>query len=85
MPEAVGYDLVVAQSIVVLAHGKCLVKTALYLAMTPGCHGRIDPRSGLTLKKFINMCAEVLDRDRGEVGVILFNFGNKIIYSEYVG
>ena len=51
--EAAGYDPAAAQSAVVSAHGKCLVKTNLLLAASTGCCGRIAPRSGLALRKFI--------------------------------
>ena len=45
---------------------------------TLGCYGRVAPRSGLALKKFIDVGAGVIDTDyRGEVGVILFNFGSE--------
>ena len=40
---AVGYDLAAAQAIVVPAHGKCLVKTGLVMALPPGCYGKIGP------------------------------------------
>ena len=50
---AAGYDLSTAQAAVVPAHGKCLVKTGLKMALPTGCYGRIAPRSGLAIKKFI--------------------------------
>ena len=72
---AAGYDLAAAEAAVVPVHGKCLVKTGLQIALPSGCYGRIAPRSGLTIKKFIDVGAGVVDTDyRGEVGVILFNF-----------
>ena len=75
---AAGYDLAAAQSTVVPAHGKCLVKTGLSMALSPDCYGRIAPRSGFTLKRFIDVGAGVIDSDyRGEIGVILFNFGEE--------
>ena len=49
--KAVSYDLTVAQPTVVPAHGKCLVKTGLSLAMPSGCYGRIAPRSGFSTKE----------------------------------
>ena len=75
---AAGYDLAAAQNAVVPAHGKVLVKTGLSISMPTGCYGRIAPRSGLALKKFIDVGAGVVDEDyRGELGVVLFNFGDE--------
>ena len=72
---AAGYDLAAAQTAVVPAHGKLLVKTGLSISMPTGCYGRIAPRSGLALKKFIDIGAGLIDEDyRGEIGVVLFNF-----------
>ena len=49
----------------------------LAIAIPPDYYGRIAPRSGLALKKFIDVGAGVIDSDyRGEIGVVLFNFGN---------
>ena len=48
------------------------------MALPPDCYGRIAPRSRLALKKFIDVGAGVIDSDyHGEIGVILFNFGNE--------
>ena len=74
---AAGYDLSAAQAAVVPAHGKCLVQTGLKVALPSGCYGRIAPRSGLALKKSIDVGAGVIDADyRGELGVLLFNFSD---------
>ena len=76
-PEAAGYDLATAPTAVCPAHGKVLVKTGLSLAMPSGCYGRIAPRLGLALKKFIDVGAGVVDTDyRGELGIVLFNFSD---------
>ena len=76
--RAIGYDLPIAQATVVLTHGKLLVKTSLAMALPPGCYGRIALKSGLTLKKFIDVETGVTNSDyRGELGVILFNFGSE--------
>ena len=73
---AAGYDLAAAQTAVVPAHGKVLIKTGLSISMPTGCYGRIAPRSGLALKKSIDVGAGVVDEDyRGELGVVLFDFG----------
>ena len=77
---AAGYDLAMVQAAVIPAHGKVLVKTGLSMALSPDCYGRIAPRSGLAFKKFIDVGAGVVDSDyKGELGVILFNFGGKIL------
>ena len=65
------------QAAVVPAHGKCLVKIGLAMGLPSGYYGRVAPRSGLALKPFIDVGAGIIDADyRGEVGVILFNFGS---------
>ena len=59
--RAVGYDLVAAQAVVVPVHGKCLVKIGLAMALPLGCYVRIAPRSGLALKKFIDVGPGVIN------------------------
>lgn len=52
--------------------------TDLQIAVPEGCYGRVAPRSGLAAKKFIDVGAGVIDYDyRGNVGVVLFNFGDE--------
>lgn len=59
-------------------HEKELVKTDLAIKVPEGSYGRIAPRSGLAVKNFIDVGAGVVDRDyRGNVGVVLFNFGKE--------
>ena len=78
---AAGYDLAATEVVVVPTHGKCLVKTGLAMALPPGCYGRVAPRSGLAIKKFIHVGAGVIDSDyRGDLGVILFNFFRRRFY-----
>ena len=60
---AAGYDLAAAQTAILPAHGKCLVKTGLAMALPPGSYGRVAPRSGLALKHFIDVGAGVIDSD----------------------
>ena len=73
-----GYDLSATETAVVPAHGKCLVKRGLAIAMPLGCYGCIAPRSGLAVKKFIDVGPRVIVSDyRGELGVVLFNFSGE--------
>ena len=54
------------------------MKTGLSISFPPGLYARIAPRSGLALKRFIDVGAGVVDADyRGEVGVVLFNHGDQ--------
>ena len=67
-----------AYEYVVPAHGKVVALTDLQIAVPEGCYGRVAPRSGLAAKKFIDVGAGVIDFDyRGNVGVVLFNFGDE--------
>ena len=75
---AAGYDLCAAHDCTIPAGGKGLVKTGLSISFPVGLYARIAPRSGLALKKFIDVGAGVVDRDyRGDVGVVLFNHGDQ--------
>merc|ERR1719215_443635 len=75
--DAAGFDLYAAKGTVIPKGGKGIVKTGISLACPPGTYGRVAPRSGLAVKKFIDVGAGVIDADyRGEVGVVLFNFGD---------
>ena len=66
---AAGYDLAGAQGARVPAHSKCLVKIGLAIAIPLDCYGRISPRSGLALKKFIDV----------GVGVYIVITGEKLV------
>ena len=75
---AAGYDLCASQDCIIAVGGKGLVQTELAISFPVGLYARIAPRSGLALKKFIDVGAGVVDGDyRGEVGVILFNHGDQ--------
>lgn len=55
-----------------------LVPTGLRVALPPGTEAQIRPRSGLALRHGIGVLNSpgTIDEDyRGEIGVILFNFG----------
>ncbi|OXA56359.1 Deoxyuridine 5'-triphosphate nucleotidohydrolase, mitochondrial [Folsomia candida] len=74
---AAGYDLKSAYKYTVPARGSCMVKTDIQIKLPSGYYGRVAPRSGLALKNKLDVGAGVIDEDyRGNVGVILFNFGD---------
>jgi dUTP pyrophosphatase len=74
--EAAGFDLSAAEDTTVPPGGKAIIKTGLSIAVPEGTYGRIAPRSGLAAKNMIHCGAGVVDYDyRGEVGVVLFNYG----------
>ncbi len=57
-----------------------LIPTGIAIAIPEGYEGQVRPRSGLALKHGIGMlnAPGTIDADyRGEIGVILFNFGDK--------
>lgn len=50
----------------------------MQIAVPDGTYGRVAPRSGLASKFMIDVGAGVIDADyRGNVGVLLFNFGSE--------
>lgn len=66
--------------------GKGIVKTGISIACPPGTYGRVAPRSGLAVKKFIDVGAGVIDADyRGEIGVVLFNFSQENDFTVSIG
>ena len=74
--NAAGYDLHSLEQKVIPARGQALVGTGLAFAVPVGNYARIAPRSGLAVKNSIHVGAGVVDADyRGEVKVLLFNFG----------
>ncbi|MEJ1278686.1 deoxyuridine 5'-triphosphate nucleotidohydrolase, mitochondrial isoform X1 [Cricetulus griseus] len=76
--RAAGYDLYSAYEYTIPPMEKAIVKTDIQIAVPSGCYGRVAPRSGLAVKHFIDVGAGVIDEDyRGNVGVVLFNFGKE--------
>ncbi|KAL6479580.1 hypothetical protein MHYP_G00130130 [Metynnis hypsauchen] len=76
--KAAGYDLYSAYDYSIGPMDKAIVKTDIQIAVPPGFYGRVAPRSGLAAKHFIDVGAGVVDEDyRGNVGVVLFNFGKE--------
>jgi dUTP pyrophosphatase len=81
---AAGLDLmaaVPADAPVVIAPGeRAMIPTGIALALPPGVEGQIRPRSGLALRHGVTVLNSpgTVDADyRGEVRVILVNFGRE--------
>lgn len=80
-----GYDLYAIKDGVVPTGGRRVVGTGIAIAIpqsrnafAPSYYGRIAPRSGLAVKKGIDVLAGVVDAGyRGEVGVVLQNLSDE--------
>jgi len=73
-----GYDLYSTSDGIVPAGGRKVVSTGIAIAIPPPYYGRVAPRSGLAVKKGIDVLAGVIDAGyRGEVGVVLQNLSNE--------
>ena len=71
---AAGYDLHSAEQCTIGPHSRGLVDTGLKLMIPSECYGRIAPRSGLAVKKGIDVGAGVIDSDyTGRVKILLIN------------
>lgn len=70
----------IEKEIVIPAGGSCLIPTGLRFAIPLGYEIQVRPRSGLALKHQISVLNTpgTIDADyRGEVGIILINFGKE--------
>ncbi|RKP27878.1 dUTP diphosphatase [Syncephalis pseudoplumigaleata] len=75
---AAGYDICSARNMVVPARGRAVVPTDLAMQIPLGTYGRIAPRSGLAVRKSIDVGAGVIDADyRGPLQILLFNLGDE--------
>jgi dUTP pyrophosphatase len=82
--HAAGLDIVAAvpadAPLIIAPGGRAAIPTGLAIALPPGIEGQIRPRSGLALRHGITVLNSpgTLDPDyRGEVHVILANFGHE--------
>jgi len=77
-PLAAGYDMCSSVDTTIKCGCRGLVDTGIAFTVPYGTYGRIAPRSGLAVKKGIQVGAGVIDRDyTGEVKVVLFNHGEE--------
>jgi dUTP pyrophosphatase len=75
-----GYDIYTNSSGVISPGKQKLVSTGIAMVIPNHCYGRIAPRSGLGVRG-IHVGAGVIDSDyRGEVKVLLLNFGEEPFY-----
>ena len=78
---AAGLDLYAAYETDLSPMSRTMVATDLAIELPPNCYGRVAPTSGLTVKKFIDVGAGVVDSDyRGNIVVVLFNFGKETVH-----
>ena len=75
-----GMDVRSVEDVVIPAGGRALVHTGLVMLLPLGYEAQVRPRSGLALKHGItvlNTPGTIDSGYRGEVGVILANFGSE--------
>jgi len=75
----VGMDVRSVEDVVIPRGGRALVHTGLVMALPMGWEAQVRPRSGLALKHgvtVLNTPGTIDAGYRGEVGVILANFGD---------
>lgn len=73
-----GYDLTAIRDDTISPSGRLLIPIGISLKLPEGVYGRIAPRSGLAVKKGIQVGAGVIDPDyTGEIHVLLFNHGTE--------
>jgi dUTP pyrophosphatase len=77
---AAGMDLRADEPVDLAPGERSLVPTGIAVAIPPGWEGQVRPRSGLALKMGVGLANApgTIDSDyRGEVGVILVNWGQE--------
>ena len=76
---AAGMDLFRAEPCTIKPGEIKLIKTDISIACPDGTYGRIAPRSGLTVKRQLDVRAGVIDADyRGNIQVAMHNIGTQI-------
>ena len=79
-PGDAGMDVCSVDSLEIPAGGRALVKTGLVIILPSGYEAQVRSRSGLALKSgvcVLNSPGTIDEGYRGEVGVILANFGDR--------
>ena len=79
-PGDAGMDIRSIEELTIVPGGRSLVRTGLVMMLPPGYEAQVRPRSGLALKNgvtVLNSPGTIDEGYRGEVGVILANFGSQ--------
>ncbi len=79
-PGDAGMDLFANETITLEPGESAVVKTGIAIALPPDTEGQVRPRSGLAAKhriSVLNTPGTIDEGYRGEVGVILINFGRE--------
>jgi len=72
--SSAGLDLCSIENVTIGPHQRYLARTGLAVAVPEGFYGRLAPRSGLAVKKGLDVLAGVIDSDyRGEICCLLYN------------
>ena len=81
-PGAAGLDLLADEAVALAPGERRLVPTGIAVEIPPGYEGQVRPRSGLALRHGVGMvnAPGTVDSDyRGEVGVLLVNWGREAV------
>jgi dUTP pyrophosphatase len=81
-PGAAGLDLLADEAVTLAPGERRLVPTGIALEIPAGHEGQVRPRSGLALRHGVGMlnAPGTIDADyRGEVGVLLVNWGREAV------
>jgi dUTP pyrophosphatase len=71
---SVGYDLSSCSDITIPSRERRVVPTGLLVRVPDGYYGRVAPKSGLSVKKCIDIGAGVIDQDYdGLLGIVVIN------------
>ena len=79
-PGDAGMDIRSIEELTIVPGGRSLVRTGLVMMLPPGYEAQVRPRSGLALKSgvtVLNTPGTIDEGYRGEIGVILANFGTE--------
>lgn len=79
-PGDAGMDVRSVEELTIAPGGRSLVRTGLVMVLPSGYEAQVRPRSGLALKNgvtVLNTPGTIDEGYRGEVGVLLANFGSE--------